>query len=124
MPTATTTAVSPSQSAAPSTNPTPSASATPRATVTVVLTNYGSNGRDVYGSAIIPELQENNGACTLTATDGERTYSETEAAAESNSAVNCGRVTIAVPEGEWSLTMSYSSDRSAGVSDTVVVSVQ
>lgn len=89
-----------------------------------MLTTYGGDGGSVYGSAIVPERVDASGQCTLTAKSGSLTRTAVLDAAPSPTAMNCGEIRIAVPAGEWSVSMQYASGGVTGSSETVMVTVQ
>jgi len=110
----------PSQSPTAATRAATGASTT-LAKVTVTVVNYGFSSDGVYASGLVTGVTEDTGTCTLTATSGSSTASGTIEAAPSASAMNCGRISVAVPAGDWTLSLSYSSATSQGTSETVTV---
>lgn len=87
----------------------------------MTVVNYGFSSDGVYASGLVTGVTEDTGTCTLTATSGSSTASGTIEAAPSASAMNCGRISVAVPAGDWTLSLSYSSATSQGTSETVTV---
>lgn len=123
-----TTSSTPSQSPSSSSSPSPTAAtraatgaSTTLAKVTVTVVNYGFSSDGVYASGLVTGVTEDTGTCTLTATSGSSIASGTIEAAPSASAMNCGRISVAVPAGDWTLSLSYSSATSQGTSQTVTV---
>ncbi|MEN2738048.1 hypothetical protein ABCS02_09670 [Microbacterium sp. X-17] len=121
-PSGTTTVPSPEPSTPlPVPSGTPGPSATP---VDVVLVSYGNDGTTVYASGLVPQLAEESGTCTLTATDGATEKSASIAAVSAATSVNCGRIRIDVTPGTWTLTLSYASTSHSGRSAPTTVTVQ
>lgn len=119
--------VTESATSSSSASPTPTTTATPTPTVAAVdvaLVSYGSDGATVYASGIVPQLTDDAGTCTLTATNGAAEHSASIAAAAAATSVNCGRIRIDVEPGTWTLTLSYASASHAGRSAPTTVTVQ
>lgn len=89
--------------------------------MTVTLVNYGVSPDGIYGSGLVTGVVESGGTCTLTARNGSTTASQSMAATSSPSATNCGRITVPVTAGDWTVVLSYSSSTSEGASDPVPV---
>ena len=77
-------------------------------------------------SAIVPEIVESSGTCTLTAVQGEGTAKVTGKGAAAAAYTGCSQLAIARADlgpGTWSVRVSYSSDESAGTSAARTVTV-
>ncbi len=97
-----------------------------RISVTPSFTSWGSDASGLFAATVLPSIVVEDGTCTLTAISGGTTVSGT-AAPERGAADSYCSVTIpaaSVSAGEWQVSMSFSSGRYVGTSDTMTVGVQ
>lgn len=95
--------------------------------VTPVIVSYGQTKDGVEVSARVPGIVEDGGTCTLTLTKGSDKVTASKKAVSNVSEVSCGFITISnskLSPGNWSATVSYSSDKYTGTSDKVTVEVK
>lgn len=107
---------------APTTTPTPAGQKNP---VTTVLTSWGPKGQSIEARGSV-SVVESGGTCTLTATKGSQSASQSIAATPNAQNVSCGLITIpssSLTPGSWSITLSYSSTASEGISQAQTVEV-
>ncbi|KJL35601.1 hypothetical protein RR49_02360 [Microbacterium ginsengisoli] len=82
----------------------------------MVLATYGADGETIYASGIVPGLSEDSGTCTLTASGASGPVSASAPAHAAGGSVNCGRITVPVSVGTWSITLRYTSPDASGES--------
>lgn len=122
-PLSTPTSPAPLQTTSPPKAGAQASSSPPRNSVEVVVVSSGSDSEGLFASALVPEITETDGVCTVTATDGSQDIAATVPAIAAASSVNCGRAYLQVPSGSWRVTVHYSSPRSSGQSEPVTVVV-
>lgn len=78
--------------------------------------------------AYVPGVVENGGTCTATLSKGSAVIVKTSEGVANSSVTNCRPINLAGTQfpqkGQWSLTVSYSSDTAAGKSQPTTVEVQ
>ena len=86
----------------------------------VLITNVGVFNETVSASGFITNVVESSGACTYTFTNGVNKIVKQSKVLSNPSSTTCETVSFPVSElsvaGTWSLTLSYSSAESAGLS--------
>lgn len=123
------TSLAPTASTEPEPSPSTPAPSTPttapdgRTSVTVVLVTFGPEEGGLYASALVPDVVEAGGTCTLTATNGSQTLTSGVDAVAATTSMNCGATHIDAGPGDWTITMTYESVDSTGTSETEQVIV-
>lgn len=83
---------------------------------------------NVEVSSYVPNIVENGGTCTLTATLGSATVTKTVTAVANAQDTNCPLFQVPVsqfsPKGTWTVSVHYSSSHYSGTSATKTISVQ
>ncbi|TQL54653.1 hypothetical protein FB464_2195 [Subtercola boreus] len=116
--------------AAPTTTPapTPTPTATPAPTVPpvppvgqvtpfIVAANWDSQAGALSVSANVPQIVEGDGTCTITASLGSVSVSDSFAASPSAGSTDCGTHSLSSSDftaGEWTVVVAYASSTSAG----------
>jgi len=73
----------------------------------VTIVSSGADGRSVYASGLVTGAVAPGGVCTLTATAADAVLRAQTEAQSTPAAINCGLIEVAVPTGEWTLTLTY-----------------
>ncbi|MEA9984425.1 hypothetical protein [Subtercola sp. RTI3] len=129
--------VGPTATATPTATPTATSTptATPTATATpavkAVVPFVSSAGWDagagaITVSAFVPQIIESDGTCTITATKGSLTASQSFSARASATTTDCGSASLASPtlvSGSWNVVVTYASPTSAGTSASTEVAI-
>jgi hypothetical protein len=111
-----TTTPSPTPSPSPTTNKNP---------VTPVMTSWDA-APNAEVSGYVSGISEEDGTCTVTLTKGDQKVTESKAATPDAKTVSCGLITInrdRLSPGTWTVTLSYSSQKSEGVSTSNTIEV-
>ena len=114
--------------ATPVPTPSPSISRGTRTAVTPFVTaaSWDQPSGTLTVTALVPNLVELDGTCTVTATNGSTTLSASATSAPGANDTECNPMTLAgsrLTAGTWSLVVAYSSKRSVGVSAAHTVAV-
>lgn len=97
------------------------------ATVRVVYAGWDAGSSSIVVSAVVADVIEDGGTCTVTATRGGAQASASGTAAADATTTSCGE--IAIPRssldgsGAWSVTVAYTSAAAAGTSAATQVVV-
>lgn len=91
--------------------------------MSVVLVTFGPEEGGLYASALVPDVIEASGMCTLTATNGSQILTAEIQAVAATTSMNCGFTHIDAGSGDWTITMTYESVDSTGTSETEQVGV-
>lgn len=96
--------------------------------VTPIISFWGQQpeGSDLEVNGYVPGIVEKNGSCTATLTRSNETVEETKLALDDAQTTSCGLIVIPRSElsaGDWSLSLRYESPYSAGLSETVTVTI-
>lgn len=96
--------------------------------VTPVITSARQNDREIFVAAYIPQIFENNGECTLTASKGSEVITKTGAGFANASTTDCAPFIIDRSTfgeaGEWKIIVSYSSSNFVGSSPAVGLEIK
>ena len=82
---------------------------------------------NVEVSSRVPGIFEKSGKCTLDLKKSEKTVSQSKTAVPNVSEMSCGVIkipTTKLSSGTWSATITYSSVKAKGVSDTLSIKVK
>lgn len=85
----------------------------------VVSAEWDAGAGAITVSANVPGVTETDGTCTITASMGDQTISESFPASPTAAATDCGTNSVAWAEfssGEWTVTVAYASPLSTGTS--------
>lgn len=69
----------------------------------------------------VPGVFEDGGTCTATATKGSQTKTANSEGFEDFNKTTCAPITISLPDGGWSVVLSYNSNTVKGQSETYQV---
>lgn len=130
-PTPTPTVASDTPAPIASDTPTPAATSTAapvdgKTSVTPFITtaDYDASGKALDVSAIVPNVIEAGGTCTVTITSAGTTRTATANGVAASSYTGCEAVSFAKPAaGTWTVTVRYSSTKAAGTSAARTVQV-
>jgi len=108
--------------------PSPSISRGSRTAVTPFVTaaSWDQPSGTLTVTALVPNLVELDGTCTVTATNGSITLSASATSAPGANDTECNPMMLSgsrLTAGTWSLVVAYSSKRSVGVSAARTVAV-
>lgn len=100
---------------------TPPATPGQKKSVTPVITSWGYNAitQQAEVSGYVGGIIENGGTCTLTLEKSGQKVTESKAAIADAQTTSCGLITVArnrLSPGNWTATLSYSSDNAEGTS--------
>ena len=93
--------------------------------ITPTITRADQSGNTVYIRAFAPSADR--GECTLSMKKGSQTYTRTSGSEFQSSYYQCEGFDVPTSQlstGEWTVTVTYSSQQSQGTSGTRTVSVQ
>ena len=118
----------PTATATPVPTPSPSISRGSRTAVKPFVTaaSWDQPSGTLTVTALVPNLVELDGTCTVTATNGSTTLSASATSAPGANDTECNPMTLSgsrLTAGTWSLVVTYSSKRSVGVSAAHTVTV-
>lgn len=121
---------SPSDAASPdvtlSPSPLPSASVPGTSTVFVNVITADVTGTELEATAMVADLVEEGGSCTLVATKGTTRRTATATTTPGPASTYCALMTVPVTElrpGDWKITVTYVSALHSGTSSEVTVVV-
>lgn len=96
--------------------------------VVPIITDLGIYGTNVEVSGFIPSIVEGDGTCVINFKKATLNVSRTVKAVPDASSTHCTNVVVPVSEftekGTWSVTISYSSSKSKGSSETRNIDIQ
>jgi hypothetical protein len=113
----------PVASETPNPTPTPTQAADGRTVVTPVIAvpDSAPSGEPLAVSALITDVIEDGGTCTITLSDGSDERTATTPGVGASSYTACQAVSLAdVADGRWELTVDYSSSTSFGTATKTV----
>lgn len=96
--------------------------------VTPVITSATQDGQQIMVTAYVPGIFEDGGTCTLSAQHGSSTLTKTTDGFANATTTDCAPFFIGRSEfseaGDWSVTVSYSSESANGTSLTQVLDIK
>jgi hypothetical protein len=125
-PTVTVTATPTPTVVAPSATPTATPVASKKSVTPFITTaSYSSSKKAISASAIISDVLESGGTCTLTATHGGTTKTATSKGVAASSYTACEPLSLSgsLAAGTWSVTVAYASTKAVGTSAAKSVTV-
>jgi hypothetical protein len=113
----------------PSSTPPPppvSSSAARTASIVVTYAGWNASAADAEAAAYVQALEPAGGTCTLTMTRGSITRTSSKSSTSDVSTTQCGTISIPgaqLSSGQWTATVSYSSNAAVGTSTPVTIEV-
>ena len=96
--------------------------------ITPQIIDAGQYGQAIEVRALIPDVYEASGTCTATFKQGSTSLTRTVAAIQGASTTSCTPLVVQRSDfstaGKWTVTVSYASTSTQGVSDAKIFSIQ
>jgi len=97
-------------------------------TVTPSFSYIGQYGTQIEVGSYVPGIYEDGGTCTAKFSQDSDNFSRSVQALKNVASVDCPVIAVPVAsfptKGVWSVTVSYSSEKATGISDTRTVEVK